>query len=337
MAAEPAQSSDLITGVAPVEQSRPLKFVVRVKNLTPQLLSFDIGISHLSYNARDITGRITGWEVIDLLQSSAVPSTALKCRRPKSQSPGTSAAYCGRSTTHYHPTSLIGYCALHARSAPDQATLQPRISPTTVTDWDLKLALYRWLTGHPEFLSYPTILIERQPDQATEKIRGLAYALYDYFVLQYYLNSNGRAPPNLVWMDPRKKLTIYTGEPITCHLKTQYARNKWYSKEYAKWYLTAVQPQPSWLTYFLNHAKQDDLADCLLQSVAWTTPQTSRPEHRRESAQLRYARVKPRRPAKTATARGHYSLANLKYLRRQQTDPKVIASCQYWGLTVDEL
>jgi hypothetical protein len=67
-----------------------------------------------------------------------------------------------------------------------------------------------------------------------------------------------------------QKLKSYTGPVIECKLKGEYAKRKWLSIQYAKWFLEnkfSKDEKDKWLPIFLTHTKCDDLSDVLLMDI----------------------------------------------------------------------
>ena len=66
------------------------------------------------------------------------------------------------------------------------------------------------------------------------------------------------------------KLKAYTGPIIECKLKGSYAKRKWLSIQYTKWFLenkfNNVQKE-NWIEDFMNCGKMDDRADSFLMAI----------------------------------------------------------------------
>ena len=279
--------------------------------LSDLCISFDIGIINLAYcilyyiNDRF---RIVDWNIINM----ASGSPKLTCIE-KIQSGAKKGKICGKKA-HYME-GRKGYCAVHGRNR----GYERNMTVDNVTEFELKCKLFRTLDGDKKFLKPKIILIETQPLKAREKIKGVSHSIFDYYVLRGVIDQ-GCLYDELKFIDAKNKLTIYEGPPMSCHLKTQYARNKWYAKEYCKWFLSEMQ-NPTLERYFTGFSKKDDLADCFLQG-AWYLqygrygkkgPNRSSHQSVDDNIML-YPRTKPKMPTKKSMTTGHLTMANVKYL-----------------------
>jgi hypothetical protein len=203
--------------------------------------------------------------------------------------------------------------------------MERNMTVANVTEAELKERLFRALDANPIFLVPNMVLVEQQPLKGMEKIRGVGHALFDYFVLRGVLDK-GKKYSVLKFIDAKNKLTVYEGPPISCHLKTQYARNKWYSTRYCSW---AIRDLPSATAYFDNFGqKTDDLADCFLQGLWFLkygidgkkAPITS--SHQKlvysENNKIAYAKVRPHAPTKKSVSTGKLTLSNIKYMMNRK-------------------
>ena len=222
------------------------------------VISFDVGIINLAYCVLDITDTgsiVYDWNIINLVggDPKLTCSTTLQ-KKDKSK--------CSNKA-FYIDTNGKGVCLTHSKSL-DPETLKRNLTVANVTEAELKERLFRALDANPIFLEPSIVLVEQQPLKGMEKIRGVGHALFDYFVLRGVIDRSKKYSV-LKFIDAKNKLTVYEGPPISCHLKTQYARNKWYAIKYCSW---AIEHLPYAANYFGNFGqKRDDLADCFLQGV----------------------------------------------------------------------
>ena len=217
------------------------------------LLSFDVGIINLAYCIIDKDERIKDWGIIGLVDGN--PKT--KCSRKTQQGKA-----CTRKAFHILENGK-GCCIKHLNKDEDE-NYSRNATVENATEYELKKKLFAALDElAPMTTEVTRILIEKQPKHAREKIKGIAHALFDYYVM----NEPTEQPYEKIdFIDAKNKLTVYDGPPISCHLKTQYARNKWYGLRYCL-YLLDDEEEENWKQFISKHKKKDDLADCYLQGV----------------------------------------------------------------------
>lgn len=319
------------------------------------VLSIDVAIKHLAFCLLCNT-KICDWKLIDLLEDndlkckcSGIKKNGVLCtNNAKWQSP--SASYCDihktdddtlvqinkKLTCHcgnlakYITTDQLcnGFCERH------KTVLCRRwYTVDNISDLELRILLFKKLD---EFdfpaINITDVLIERQPKLATEKMRSLAYAIYDYFIIKFEYT---RITVN--WIDPKNKLYVYTGPIIQCPIKNQYDRNKWFACKYCLWNLNE-KDETEYKNFFLDNKKQDDLADCYLQGLYYQQKQGS--ASKEMSAQqrnvyteqnlIKYKKMKARKPNKT---KSKILLAGIKYYisKREITQPVLDSIKFYFG------
>ena len=137
--------------------------------------------------------------------------------------------------------------------------------------------LDKLIEKNPIFLELTHIFIENQFKTFTigkragnnPKLNFIADCVFSYFVRVYIDNNDCE----INWISPKDKLKIsnkencsknyiyYDGPIIKCKLKTKYARNKFYSVEYTKYF---IKDNEKWLSHFNNFSKLDDMTDAFL-------------------------------------------------------------------------
>lgn len=107
------------------------------------------------------------------------------------------------------------------------------------------------------------IIIENQPVLKNPKMKTIQIALYSYFLIKKVeLNCFD----NINFMSACLKLKVYDGPEIIIESKNKYTKTKKLGIAYCKYYLE-LNNMHEMLTYFSNHKKKDDLADCYLQAL----------------------------------------------------------------------
>lgn len=115
------------------------------------------------------------------------------------------------------------------------------------------------------FMSLTDILIELQP-KINQKMKFISHILFSKMTdllkdTQVVIRFVGAA----------KKLKAYTGPEIVCELKGAYAKRKWLSIQYVKWFFEnkfEKEEGQKWSKYLEEHKnKVDDLCDTILMAI----------------------------------------------------------------------
>ena len=304
-------------------ESATTEFPPLIKEEDNIIISFDVGIINLAYcvmSWNETDGlQIYDWNIINMANGNP----QLKCSK------------CTNKAYYIDECDNNKWCLTHGKTQIRAGkTLERNVTVANVTEFELKSRLFHALDNNPIFLVANTVLVENQPLKGMEKIRGIGHALFDYFVLRGTIDK-GKEYKSLQFLNAKNKLTVYDGPPITCSLKTQYARNKWYAVKYCSW---AIQTLPSILNYFENFKqKKDDLADCMLQGLWYLkfgqegkkAPLTS--NHQKlvygENNIVAYNKVRPYAPTAKSLKSGKLTLSNIKYiLTKKVKNPDCLTS-----------
>lgn len=98
--------------------------------------------------------------------------------------------------------------------------------------------------------------------------------------------------------------------------RKQYIKRKNTAIERAREWITTNSLNSSWLDFFNNHKKKDDLADTVMQALAFIGQQKPEPEKKRKEV------IRPRRP--TPNQRDtKYSKSNLAWLWTNEDQEKL--------------
>jgi hypothetical protein len=111
------------------------------------------------------------------------------------------------------------------------------------------------------FRELTSIVIELQP-KVNQKMKFISHIIYGKLV-ELYMNKT----TIIRFVRASQKLKAYTGPPLVCKLKGDYAKRKWLSIEYTKWFLENKfdkEQRDMWLESFMAHKKRDDVADSFL-------------------------------------------------------------------------
>jgi hypothetical protein len=114
------------------------------------------------------------------------------------------------------------------------------------------------------FTQIKSIIIELQPKMARKMI-FVSHIIYGKLV-ELFMDTE----TSIRFVRASQKLKAYTGPEIECKLKGSYAKRKWLSIQYTKWFLENKMERvenEKWLNHFLQHGKKDDMSDCYLMCI----------------------------------------------------------------------
>lgn len=108
------------------------------------------------------------------------------------------------------------------------------------------------------------IIIELQP-KVNQKMKFTSHIIYGKLVELFYGKKT-----TIRFVRAANKLKAYTGPIIECKLKGSYAKRKWLSIQYTRWFLenkfNNIEKE-NWIDDFMNCGKMDDRADSFLMAI----------------------------------------------------------------------
>lgn len=119
-------------------------------------------------------------------------------------------------------------------------------------------------TNKELFQSVSQVLIELQP-KVNQKMKFTSHILYGKLV-ELYDNTD----TTIRFVRASQKLKAYTGPQIECNLKGSYAKRKWLSIQYTKWFLEnkfSNEQKNQWLNNLETSGKKDDMCDVMLMAI----------------------------------------------------------------------
>ena len=252
----------------------------------------------------------------------------LSCQMEKSKSKSKSKSNlkCGNKAHFYYVDNLTGKitgcCKMHSKMKSD-SSLKRWVTSQNISSTEMRICLFNKLDNLFSGYNFKHILVEHQPSKARERIKEVANAIFDYFIMSHELYNCYQSLENLREVDAKNKLTVYEGSPISCKLKGQYARNKFYAGVYCSKIISSQSDQSDWLKYFESHKKKDDLADCFLQGLwylkygRYGKKNILKTEHQQlvyfQNNVQKYKKVRPYKPNKKSLERGRLTLSQIKY------------------------
>lgn len=114
------------------------------------------------------------------------------------------------------------------------------------------------------FLELKNIVIELQP-KVNQKMKFTSHIIYGKLV-----ELMKDTDCTIRFVRASQKLKCYTGPLLECKLKGSYAKRKWLSIQYCKWFLEnkfSKDEMEKWLPFFESHQKKDDIGDTFLMAI----------------------------------------------------------------------
>lgn len=116
----------------------------------------------------------------------------------------------------------------------------------------------------PIFRKLSNIVIELQP-KINSNMKFISHIIYGKFV---ELMRDTKC--KIRFVRASQKLKAYTGPEIECKLKGAYAKRKWLSIQYTKWFLEnklCKEEKEKWLSFFNSKTVQPDMGDTFLMAI----------------------------------------------------------------------
>lgn len=241
------------------------------------ILSFDIGIKNLAYCYLDFSGNIQenvkiinptilDWGIIDIFNE--INNDGIKCSVMNKK-----GNICSKIAVNYLDINdkKLGFCGnktcqnrLSIMYPNDQKKVIikkiKKITTKSLSLIDIGRTMVQELDKKPEFLNADIIVLENQPVLKNPTMKSIQMILYSYFLIR------GNSNTQIQLFSAKNKLNIYDGPEIICNKKGDYAKRKFLSIEYTKYFL---KDNLSKLQGFLSHSKKDDLADSYLQGLTY--------------------------------------------------------------------
>lgn len=213
------------------------------------LISFDVGIKNLSYCLIEIENneyKIKEWDIINLL----IDETENICCGTRKNGNKCSSKSSFKTPTEY-------FCKTHKpKDQKSKKCKKPKCNKVPILQ--LKTTLYQeFLTNYKRFDECDYVLIELQPVLLGPKMKSIANAIYDYFLVHSIKNDDGKIITNV---SASSKLKVIEGFDFK-------RKNYKYNKEQSILYTAKLVENTEWKNHFNTFSKKDDLADSYLQAL----------------------------------------------------------------------
>lgn len=139
---------------------------------------------------------------------------------------------------------------------------------------DIKIKLFNILDNMPNLLLVDNVIIENQPSLKNPKMKSIANALWDYFVIRGIIDKKNNSTIKTVqFICPSNKLKVDEDLTIKTLSSSKDDTQKYkLTKQLAVIYCKQLLKNDAHnLNVMNNHVKKDDLADCFLQGCWFLT------------------------------------------------------------------
>ena len=240
------------------------------------ILSIDIGIRNLSLcimSAIDKTNletyKIHLWDVYDTLDFEEYTCNGIqKSGKRKGEVCGKKCGYkytfdgnvIHNCKVHFPKTIKITKANIHKVKLIKDYLLQD------IAKIVLSKVQEIYTTNKVIFDKLEHIIIELQPG-LNPTAKFISHIIYGKLVEIFKILGN---KTTIKFVRASQKLKAYTGPLIECKLKGAYAKRKWLSIQYMKWFLEnkfSNEQKDKWLPIFLSHKKRDDVSDTGLMTI----------------------------------------------------------------------
>ena len=261
------------TGCISIVKGEPKQKKVK-SNLNNMVLTIDVGIKNLAMCIMDSEYQMHLWDVYNMLdaeQYSYSCATRQKDGKPcEKKCQFKFYREVKNKVTKEISTVLTYSCKRHfPKDMPNQKKYF--MKEKKVGDYLLQDIAERIMKGiqdiydeHIELFKKVThICIELQP-KVNQRMKFTSHIIYAKFV-DLYKDRDGEVPVRFIRAS--QNLQAYRGPPVECKLKTPYAKRKYLSVAYTKWYLeydilnNEFNRSRNYLEFLLSHPKKDDLCD----------------------------------------------------------------------------
>lgn len=240
------------------------------------ILTVDVGLKNLAMCAmKSATEHVETYEIVlwDVYNTLEDDEKHCKCSKKNGQMCGKKAGFqhrgdCGETVytckTHFPKDRCIAKNNKYKAKVVTDYLLQDIAAIILQT-------MNTFFKTHCDLLTHvDKVLIELQP-KVNNKMKLISHILYGKFV-ELYCDTK----TVVRFVRASQKLKAYKGPPVLCTLKGAYARRKFLSVEYTRWFLNTCfnsLQRDTWLSVFDSHKKKDDLGDVFLMAInALATP-----------------------------------------------------------------
>lgn len=258
----------------------------RVLTIDVGLLNLGVCVMSYSEGSAGSEGelfKIDYWNTLNILSEERVPLPV--CNQIQQNT-----KLCGQSGKFKLEDQV--YCKRHSKNVLGlEKMVQPKevkvklcslqhIAQCTLTKFG------EFLEANLELLStVDKVLVELQP-RVNNKMKFVSHLLFGKLTEALIIPGN-KPLHSIVFERAAKKLQVYKGPEISCHLKNPYDRRKYFGIEHTRWFLSGnlcIENNEEHLNFFEATKKKDDLSDAFLMAVNATKPTKQDRKKKRQEA-----------------------------------------------------
>ena len=219
-----------------------------------KILSFDVGIKNLAYCLIDSDdGSIDDWGILNI-------SVDPVCDHQMKHRP------CDKTAKKMIKNTEFKLCPAHCKIK-EYKDLKMRNVPKLENPMlSLGKRIVKKLDDKENFSQVDIVCIENQPALKNPTMKSVQMILYSYFLIEGITTL--KTMKDILMINARNKLKVYSGPKIECDIKDKYKRNKFLAIKYCE-YMIHENPHINECYHQLydESKKKDDLSDSYLQGI----------------------------------------------------------------------
>jgi len=240
-------------------------------NANNVVLTVDVGLKNLALCVMDSKYNLHLWDVYNMFENEEYNHTCNSIKKD--------GEICNKKCQYKfneigNVENVIYSCKKHV---PKEIVLEKKhfIKEKKVGDYLLQDITQRIMNkireiynNNPQTMtSITNICIELQP-RVNQRMKFTSHIIYATFV-DLYKDTN----VTIRFIRASQNLQAYNGPKVECNLKSPYAKRKFLSVVYTKWYLehgllnTEFNINNNWLNILAGHSKKDDLCDVINANI----------------------------------------------------------------------
>ena len=219
-----------------------------------KILSFDVGIKNLAYCLLDTTDKsILDWGILNI----SVDPTCDHINKGKC---------CDKTAKKMIKDTGFKICTGHTKIKLYKDKKMRNVPKLDNHMLSLGKQIVKTLDDKEEFLKVDIVCIENQPALKNPTMKSVQMLLYSYFLVNGV--TTDKLVSNILMINARNKLKVYTGPKVECDIKETYKRNKFLAVLYCDYMIKDNDKiDKKYHKLYDDSKKKDDLSDAYLQGI----------------------------------------------------------------------